>query len=353
MARIGTQFQAIFTSILSILFLSQMVTSASIQDWVHDELSQQPSLNLVLPQRPEHILTDCMHVTSEDGDFFFKSNGVEDSSAEVPVCGLYLITEANMRVELTIRHFDVPCEDGGLIAWIDGWELNGEIFPSPSDHPSAMRDRVAEMCGASGPLSSSSSVAAAASSPLQSSLTGAPLTGRHWVGRTLRSSQNAALLQYRVGGRGRGFGVSVRYVPNHSPCNILVEGLAPSYTLRNHGKRGNCTLSAMYPSVVRVLSMQVGDDRGLETGTLHKCQKRGIDDFVEIGGTEGLDSVSLQSMPSICGQDSRPGREQAIFCGVSTVRLQSSGRYNNQITLTLRPAEEQDYSAMSAVVCGV
>lgn len=57
-----------------------------------------------------------MHVTSEDGDFFFKSNGVEDSSAEVPVCGLYLITEANMRVELTIRHFDVPCEDGGLIA---------------------------------------------------------------------------------------------------------------------------------------------------------------------------------------------------------------------------------------------
>lgn len=57
-----------------------------------------------------------MHVTSEDGDFFFKSSGGEEASTEVPVCGLYLITEANMRVELTIRHMDVPCEDGSLIA---------------------------------------------------------------------------------------------------------------------------------------------------------------------------------------------------------------------------------------------
>jgi hypothetical protein len=30
---------------------------------------------------------------------------------------------------------------------VDGWELNGEFFPSSEDHPLPMKQRVASECG--------------------------------------------------------------------------------------------------------------------------------------------------------------------------------------------------------------
>ncbi|KAJ8866289.1 hypothetical protein PR048_032132 [Dryococelus australis] len=58
-------------------------------------------------------------------------------------------------------------------------------------------------------------------------------------------------------------------------CNILLEGAADVYTLRNYGKRVNCSLTSLYPASVKVLSLGVGLASGqpgleLETGTLHK-----------------------------------------------------------------------------------
>jgi len=65
---------------------------------------------------------------------------------------------------------------------IDGWEMNGEIFPSEGDHPLLMKDRVNEFCGRN-----------------------------RWFRKTFVSSQNAAILQYRVPLRGKGFVVSAKY----------------------------------------------------------------------------------------------------------------------------------------------
>lgn len=45
----------------------------------------------------------------------------------------------------------------------------------------------------------------------------------------------------------------------NAACHILTEGLAPSYELRNFGAPGNCTLTALYPAVVEIKALSVGD----------------------------------------------------------------------------------------------
>lgn len=58
-------------------------------------------------------------------------------------------------------------------------------------------------------------------------------------------------------------------------CNILLEGTSEVYTVRNYGRRSNCSLTALFPANVRVLSLSVGLALGLvdtefETGTMHR-----------------------------------------------------------------------------------
>lgn len=119
-----------------------------------------------------------------------------------------------------------------------------------------------------------------------------------WPFRQLRkrflSSQNAALLQYRIPQHGS-FVASVKFIENpermyrtnkkqnfflqqnqfksHSKsicsffihfkllqiaCNILVEGSTPFYSLSNHGAKRNCTLTSMTPSVVTLRAINIG-----------------------------------------------------------------------------------------------
>lgn len=43
---------------------------------------------------------------------------------------------------------------------------------------------------------------------------------------------------------------------------------------------------------------------------------------------------------------------ETIFCGVTTVRLVSSGEFDNAVTIAVRPAEENDIPTAS-LVCGL
>lgn len=67
-----------------------------------------------------------MHVTSEEGDFFYKKvphlisslqHGINivDSVSPMAVCGLYVVTDPDKIVEISIKHLDVECESGGLM----------------------------------------------------------------------------------------------------------------------------------------------------------------------------------------------------------------------------------------------
>lgn len=72
-------------------------------------------------------------------------------------------------------------------------------------------------------------------------------------------------------------------------------------------------------------------------------------DKVTVGGSAGLDSHHLTKATTICGKTELKGPEQAVFCGVTSVRLESSGKFNNKVIVSLRPADENDISLATAV----
>lgn len=41
-------------------------------------------------------------------------------------------------------------------------------------------------------------------------------------------------------------------------CNILVEGTSYVYTLSNHGRRINCSVTTLFPATVSLVSLDVG-----------------------------------------------------------------------------------------------
>lgn len=58
------------------------------------------------------VLADCVMVTSEEGHFYYKSAGGEDT----PACGVFLITDPDKMVEVYFDYLDVPCSTAGLVS---------------------------------------------------------------------------------------------------------------------------------------------------------------------------------------------------------------------------------------------
>lgn len=276
--------------------------------------------NLRSKRSSEHIISKCVTVESNEGHYFYKAANENNE-----VCGLFFFTEPDRTVEVYFNYLDVSCDDGGLVSFVDGWELNGQYFPGISDHPKPLENRFTEFCGTRKPK------------------------------QVFKSSQNAALIQYKVPKKANGFSITVRFPKNRMPCNVLLQDTQGIYTLRNYGKKVNCSITALFPAVTTPLSVSVGvaGNRAgveLETGIIHKCQKRGLDDYVQIGGSFGLDNSDLFVVESICGINSKPGPEQILFCETTTVRLVSSGAYDNSVTMSLRKAVEDDISP-AATLC--
>uniref|UniRef100_A0A182QX55 Corticotropin-releasing factor-binding protein n=1 Tax=Anopheles farauti TaxID=69004 RepID=A0A182QX55_9DIPT len=312
-------------------------------------------------QEKVHLVTDCMHVTSEEGEFSYvklpatkhghwmssEVAGAEATAGDPPaaanepdlpasdpasVCGIYFVADPDQTIEVTMKQVNVDCRTGGLMAFVDGWELNGQYFPGEQDHEKPLGLRVQEFC---------------AEQPAGQRWLGKPRPGEAGGAWVFRSSQNAALVQYRIPERGS-FVLSARFHHNPKPCNIMAEGLAPYYMLRNYGQRRNCTLTALFPAVVSVIAQEVGEIND----SVRYCERVHVDDKLEIGGSVGLDpSYQLVRASTICGRSrGRMDLEQTILCGTTSVRLISSGRYNNQAMVTMRMADESDLR-MATVIC--
>ncbi|XP_032679233.1 corticotropin-releasing factor-binding protein [Odontomachus brunneus] len=285
-------------------------------DAMSNILTYEMEAKTLLDPPREHYrpITDCMFITSESGPFTY----VSQSDDEV-VCGIYFLTDPDRTVEIHFHSFDVPCDHRGLLAVIDGWEMDGEIFPSEADHPLPMKERVNEFCGKS-----------------------------RWYKRTFTSSQNAAILQYRIPMRYKGFVITARYPKNPRPCNVLSVSTTDPFTLRNYGRRINCTLMAVYPATVQVIALGVGGSSSqsvvhtTETGTLRKCDTRNPQDRLEIGGNHGLDTTKLDIIDSICGIDSKPDVKELVPYEVTSVRLISNGYHDNSATVIINPIVSDD-----------
>ncbi|XP_043507002.1 corticotropin-releasing factor-binding protein isoform X1 [Frieseomelitta varia] len=258
-------------------------------------------------------VTDCMFITADPGSFIYSSKTDSDE-----VCGIYFLAGPDQKIEINFLTFDVPCEHRGLISVVDGWELNGEVFPSEMDHRLPLKQRISEFCGKN-----------------------------IGVKRSFTSSQNAAVIRYRIPKPGKGFTLFARFLKNPRPCNVLAASLSEPYTLRNYGRRVNCTYVALYPGTVQVIALGVGvsnflgSSRTAETGTLRKCDETSPQDQVIIGGSDGLDTSEVRVVDSICGIDSKPDYHEVVKYGVTSVRLISSGFFENSVTVEVLPLKNE------------
>ncbi|GBL77422.1 Corticotropin-releasing factor-binding protein [Araneus ventricosus] len=262
--------------------------------------------NAVIPL--EHDETGkCIYVKSEEGVYMFTSPG------STQVCGLYVIADPQHTVHFTFHEFRISCDKGGLLSVVDGWELNGQFFPGTEDHPKPAEKRFAEYCG----------------------------ENRPW--KTQVTSQNVGLLEFRIPVKGEGFTVSVEFQPNPKPCNAVLQQPSGVYTLRNYGQRVNCTMSIIFPETFQILASSVGTQSmpitgrtmDVETGIVKKCKKLGSEDYVEVRGGDGLDPSMMTVAEDFCGMDSVPGRSSVdVACGNSAVRLVSSGKFENSVTVS-------------------
>lgn len=73
---------------------------------------------------------------------------------------------------------------------------------------------------------------------------------------------------------------------------------------------------------------------------------------MEIGGSGGLDNTHMEMASAVCGASTEVGPEQAIYCGVTNVRLVSTGRYQNQAAVILRKADERDLD-IATLMCAL
>ncbi|XP_064472012.1 corticotropin-releasing factor-binding protein-like [Ornithodoros turicata] len=257
---------------------------------------------------------ECIFQKSREGEYTFVSTGSDN------VCALYVSADPDYVIELQILRFDISCTKGGLLTVFDGWEHSGQFFPSPEDHPKPMDQRFAEYCG--------------------------PIKPR----KPFATSQNVGAILYRVPTRGNYFSVLVTFRRNPKRCNVFLNPLStsPVYTIRNYGRRVNCSAVFIYPMNLRILATSIGTQgvgaspsSELETGLITKCEKRGMTDFAEFMGGNGLDTATMLTVGDVCGLDSTASSKAIqIPCGTTAVRLVASGRYEDSLTFGYEPIIE-------------
>lgn len=70
------------------------------------------------------IFAECMHLVSEEGEFYYKERTNPDGS----VCGIYIYGEPDQIVEIQFNYLDVTCENGGLVVVSHLNQNNSKLF---------------------------------------------------------------------------------------------------------------------------------------------------------------------------------------------------------------------------------
>jgi len=255
-----------------------------------------------------NFIRECVQVVASPGTYVVRS-GEQSSEA----CGVYIAGLHDEEIIVDISFVDVTCRSGGLVAFFDGWEMNGHIFPSEYDHKLHLNERVVQLCKETFPRS-------------------------HKL--RLRSSQNVALLQYKIPQAGQGFIFRVSMTVNKDPCNVLVTEDQSLFTLNNNGMARNCSLTAVLsPPNLKLVQFGIGEpmpDDGLKS----LCSS---EDYMDVGGASNLDPARMEVKESICGREPEPAKMGlTILCDSSSVRLVSSGKFENSVTVHVQEARDED-----------
>ncbi|KAM9794125.1 corticotropin-releasing factor-binding protein-like [Syngnathus typhle] len=268
----------------------------------NSELRKETAQELLMYRRPLR----CVDMVAVEGRFTFTAEHPQLS------CAVFFMAEPDEVVNIEYDGVDIDCQAGDFITVFDGWVMKGEKFPSSQDHPLSLSERYVDYCDST--------------------------TSTR---RSVRSSQNVAMIFFRVHNAGSGFTVTFRKVANPFPCNVISQSPEGAFTLVNPQQHSNCSFSIVYPVEVDISEFSI---LGLR-GNFPKWPTSGCasdsEDMVQVLGGSGLDTSKMLSLTTLCSSSGRPSHVK-VGCDNTVVRMVSSGRYVNRVSFSYRLLDSQE-----------
>ncbi|XP_032133732.1 corticotropin-releasing factor-binding protein isoform X1 [Sapajus apella] len=268
------------------------------------QLQTSVSLRSHLPdgsKRGKPVPRGCLDMLSLQGQFTFTADRPQLH------CAAFFISEPEEFITIHYDLVSIDCQGGDFLKVFDGWILKGEKFPSSQDHPLPTAERYIDFC--------------------ESGLSR----------RSIRSSQNVAMIFFRVHEPGNGFTLTIKTDPNLFPCNVISQTPNGKFTLVVPHQHRNCSFSIIYPVVIKISDLTLGHLNGLQ---LKKSSAgcEGIGDFVELLGGTGLDPSKMMPLADLCYPFHGPA-QMKVGCDNTVVRMVSSGKHINRVTFEYRQLE--------------
>lgn len=246
----------------------------------------------------------CLDMLSIEGQFTF--------TAEEPQlhCANFFIGDPEELITIDFDFINIDCQAGDFLKVFDGWILKGEKFPSSLDHPLPTSERYTDFCD-----------------------------GDH-IRRTIRSSQNVAMIFFRIHDPGNGFTLTIKKKTNLFPCNAISQTPAGRFTMVIPHQHRNCSFSIIYPVVIKISDLMLGHLNGLH---LKKSSAGcgGTGDFVELLGGNGLDPSRMFPVADLCHSFHGPA-QMKISCDNTVLRMVSSGKHINRVTFEYHQIEQHE-----------
>jgi len=271
---------------------------------------------------PESPMIHCgEELRTQPGRYTFLSEG------GAQFCTLYLMAPVDNVIEMEFLFFNVDCAENSVVAILDGWEVDGWIFPSPSDHHQSMSRRYLTYCGESSPRG------------------------------LIESSQNIVQVVFDVPTMAQGFMINVKFKRNHKPCNMMVwQQRNDRIVVSNYGQKRNCTVMSLFPQQVQFQYVNVGEVstrqdywytgavRGVRNRLKTYCNTMIGEDSVNVYEGHGVGPIHRRKVLGFCGARLRKKatRPLPLRCHSSSVTLVSSGEFYNKIMFSFLPAKQDD-----------
>uniref|UniRef100_A0A8D0HHM1 Corticotropin-releasing factor-binding protein n=1 Tax=Sphenodon punctatus TaxID=8508 RepID=A0A8D0HHM1_SPHPU len=246
----------------------------------------------------------CIDMLSIEGQFTFM--------AEQPQlhCATFFIGDPEELITIDFDFVSIDCQSGDFLKVFDGWILKGEKFPSSQDHPLSTSERYTDFC-----------------------------ENGH-IRRNIRSSQNVAMIFFRVHEPGNGFTFTVKKSPNLFPCNVISQTPTGRFTMVIPHQHRNCSFSIIYPVVIKISDLTLGHLNGLHLKKFSTgCG--GVGDFVELLGGNGLDPSKMLPLADLCHSFHGPA-QMKIGCDNTVLRMVSSGKHINRVTFEYHQLDQHE-----------
>ncbi|XP_046912643.1 corticotropin-releasing factor-binding protein-like [Dermatophagoides farinae] len=260
---------------------------------------------------------------------------------------------ASIGIFLNERNSSCITSENYFINYYDGWKFpNGRRFPSPGQHAVPFKKRICE----------------------------SNQTYEMELNRIFISSQNFAMITYRIPVINTGFTFTFMHRDISLPCNVMfyeenynkygAGGREPfvrdTYALRNFHREINCSAYIFqqrkhkFAPFLRIGGMEIGKtDYSFSAPTPKRnnesCKELGLKDYAEIGGDSSVEigTKEFEVGFDVCDHHSAPTNvmwpespdyrafDFLINCRIITIRLVSSGRFANIIKFKYLPPRMQ------------